>query len=296
MTTASDATAIATRFAPSPTGALHLGHAFSAIVAHDLARASGGRFILRIDDIDGTRSRAELVAPMLDDLRWLGLSWDGEPVFQSSRLAHYQAGLNQLRAMGLLYRCFCTRSDIAAMATAPHGPMGSLYPGTCRALSDSDSDARADDGAPHAWRLRIDDAVAHVGGPDALHWHDMRHGPQCSDPRSHGDIVLGRKDALASYHLASTLDDAALGMTHIVRGADLMPVTDIHRLLVALFDLPVPVWHHHALVTGPDGQRLAKRADALALHTLRDQGIDGPALADALRAGQMPVGTGLQDA
>lgn len=264
-----------TRFAPSPTGRLHLGHAASAIAAHDFARARGGAFLLRIEDIDGTRSRAEHVAAITDDLAWLGLHWDGPVVFQSQRLDHYAAALDQLKARGLVYRCFCTRAEIAASASAPHGPVP-LYPGTCRTI---DPAARAGD--PHSWRIDMARAVA-LAGP--LTWHDATAGRQVADPLAQGDVVLARKDAAASYHLAVTLDDAAQGVTDVVRGVDLFDATHVHRLLQALFGLPVPAYHHHLLLTDAAGHRLAKRHGAPALADMRAAGVDGQALADQLRA------------
>ena len=282
---------IRTRFAPSPTGRLHLGHAFSAIQAHDFARERGGRFLLRIEDIDGTRSRPEHVVTILRDLEWLGLAWEGEVVFQSRRLPLYQAALDQLKAQGLLYPCFCTRADIAASASAPHpgsesgasGPEGPLYPGTCRGLMAPDLSR------PHCWRLDVGKALQRVGG-GPLVFADSRHGVVEADPAPHGDVVLARKDAPASYHLAVTVDDAAQGITDIVRGEDLFAATHVHRLLQALLDLPVPRYHHHTLLTGTEGQRLAKRHGAPTLAALREAGEDGQALADALRRGQLPVG------
>jgi len=274
---------IHTRFAPSPTGRLHLGHAFSALQAHDFARANGGIFTLRIEDIDGTRSRPEHVAAILADLDWLGLQWDEPPVFQSQRLPLYQAALDRLRAMGLLYPCFCTRADIAASLSAPHGPDGPLYPGTCRERADPDLTR------PHSWRLDMAAAVALAGD---LTWHDALAGTVRADPLSHGDVILARKDAPASYHLAVTVDDAAQGISHVVRGADLFAATHVHRLLQALLDLPTPEYRHHALLTGPDGTRLAKRHGAPTLESLRLAGEDGRALAARLRKGEVPIGFG----
>ncbi|UZK68133.1 tRNA glutamyl-Q(34) synthetase GluQRS [Sphingomonas sp. S1-29] len=276
---------IVSRFAPSPTGRLHAGHAVSAIAAHDFARARGGRFLLRIEDIDGTRSRPEHVAGILEDLAWLGLTWDGPVVYQSARLARYQQALDRLRARGLLYPCFCTRADIAASGSAPHGPGGAVYPGTCRSLSPETRTARM--GQPHAWRIDMAAAVAIVG---ALDWHDERVGTVHADPLAQGDVVLARKDAPASYHLAVTIDDAAQGVTDVVRGVDLFGATDIHRLLQALLDLPTPRYHHHPLVLGADGERLAKRSGAPSLGAMRAEGIDGAAFATALRTGQPWVG------
>ncbi len=279
-----------TRFAPSPTGDLHLGHAYSAVLAHAAARAGGGQFLIRIDDIDGSRSREEYVAASLADLAWLGLDWDGAPVRQSARLGDYAAALDTLRARGLVYPCFCTRADIAASLAAPHDPSGAVYPGTCRHLAAAERAQRMA-GEPHCWRLDTARAVANVG---ALTWEEQGQGTRIADPQAHGDIVLARKDAPASYHLASTLDDAAMGVTHVIRGADLIAATDVHRLLQALFDLPTPLYRHHALVCGPDGKRLAKRDDAASLASLRAAGVDGPALAADLLAGRLPTGYSLQ--
>ncbi|MCX8476866.1 MAG: glutamyl-Q tRNA(Asp) synthetase [Sphingomonas sp.] len=314
-----------TRFAPSPTGRLHLGHAYSAIQSHDFARAQGGRFSLRIEDIDGTRSRPEHVEAILRDLEWLGLGWDGEVTYQSRRLDLYQAALDRLREMGLLYPCFCTRADIAASLSAPHGSEGAVYPGTCRGLEAPDLTR------PHSWRLDVRRALEFLpelvsgrgtiaegngGGagasapvaPAPLHhslrerspspsklgeelwWHDAFAGWLRADPLAHGDVVLARKDAPASYHLAVTVDDAAQGITHVVRGKDLFEATHVHRLLQALLGLPTPVYRHHDLLLGPDGTRLAKRHGAPSLEAMRLAGEDGRALAERLRQGLLPVG------
>jgi glutamyl-Q tRNA(Asp) synthetase len=278
---------IHTRFAPSPTGRLHLGHAFSACQAHDFARAHHGRFSLRIEDIDGTRSRPAHVAAILRDLEWLGLGRDGEVTFQSQRLPLYEAALDRLHAIGLLYPCFCTRADIAASLSAPHGPEGALYPGTCRGLDSPDLSR------PHSWRLDMDKAMRAIPPGQAereLRWHDAFAGWIHADPGAHGDVILARKDAPASYHLAVTVDDAAQGITHVVRGKDLFEATHVHRLLQALLDLPTPEYRHHALLVGPDGQRLAKRHGAPTLEAMRIAGEDGRALADRLRQGLLPVG------
>jgi glutamyl-Q tRNA(Asp) synthetase len=276
---------VISRFAPSPTGALHLGHAFSAIQAHDRVRDAGGRFLLRIEDIDGTRSRPEHVERIFDDLRWLEMEWDGEVLFQSSRLDAYADALERLKAMGLVYRCFCTRAEIAASLSAPHGPEGATYPGTCRMLPAEESERRA--GEPHCWRLDMAKAAA-LAGP--LSWHDELAGEIAADPRAQGDVVLARKDAPASYHIAVTVDDAAQGVSHVVRGIDLFAATHIHRLLQALLDLPTPTYRHHPLLVGPDGERLAKRHNAPTLESLRLAGMDGRALAADLRAGRLPIG------
>ncbi|WP_294393067.1 tRNA glutamyl-Q(34) synthetase GluQRS [uncultured Sphingomonas sp.] len=279
---------IVSRFAPSPTGRLHLGHAFSAVRAHDLARDAGGRFLLRIEDIDGTRSREAFVAGIEEDLRWLGLHWDGPVMRQSRRMITYAAALGQLKAMGLVYPCFCTRAEIAAAsASAPHGPEGSLYPGTCRALPDEARATRLAE--PHCWRLDVARAVARTG---PLTWHDDQKGWIRAEPLAQGDVVLARKETPTSYHLSVTVDDAAQGVTDVVRGTDLFEATHIHRLLQALLGLPTPLYHHHGLLTGADGKRLAKRNGARPLADLRAEGADPAALLAALRAGQLPVGVG----
>ena len=272
-----------TRFAPSPNGPLHLGHAYSAIVAHDLARERGGRFLLRIEDIDGTRSRPELAAEFRADLAWLGLQWD-EVAAQSARLAQYDVAAERLRARGLLYPCNCTRSQIAAAAHM-HGPEGPVYPGTCRGRSvDSDN---------AAWRLDVGRALE-LTGP--LEWEDERVGMQQARPETLGDVVLMRKDAPASYHLAVTLDDAADGVSLVTRGRDLFAATHIHRLLQALLDLPVPRWHHHGVLVEADGRKLAKRRGSPGLDELRRAGEDGGGIANALRARRFPAGISLSEA
>jgi glutamyl-Q tRNA(Asp) synthetase len=280
-----------TRFAPSPTGELHLGHAYSAVLAHHAARAAGGSFLIRIDDIDGSRSREDYVAASLADLAWLGLEWDDEPVRQSARLGDYAAALGTLRTRDLVYPCFCTRADIAASLSAPHGPAGAIYPGTCRHLSDAERERRMQ-AEPHCWRLDMAHAAALAG---ELQWEEAGQGTRAADPLAHGDIILARKDAPASYHLASTFDDAMMGITHVIRGADLIASTDVHRLLQALLGLPTPLYRHHGLVCGPDGKRLAKRDAAASLASLRAAGVDGRTLAADLAAGRLPAGYSLQN-
>jgi glutamyl-Q tRNA(Asp) synthetase len=270
-----------TRFAPSPNGPLHLGHAYAAIVAHDLARERGGRFLLRIEDIDGARSRPEFVEEFFRDLEWLGLMWDGEAVFQSSRLASYAEAGETLKAMGLLYPCRCTRAEIAAAATR-NGPDGPVYPGTCRHRNVDPQGA--------AWRIDMARAIA-MAGP--LSWTDELAGTRQADPARFGDVVLLRKDLPASYHLAATLDDAADGITLVTRGADLFAASHVHRLLQALLGLPVPTWHHHGLLVEPDGKKLAKRRGSPSLADRRRAGEDGLAIAEALRAHRFPAGISL---
>lgn len=267
-----------TRFAPSPNGPLHWGHAYSAIVAHDLARNEGGRFLLRIEDIDGPRSRPELADEFRRDLEWLGLDWDEVPA-QSTRLDRYRAAAERLEAMGLLYPCTCTRKEIEEAGAKP-GPEGLVYPGTCKGRE-------VDPAQPAAMRLEVAKALA-LTGP--LTWEDELAGTQQADPLALGDVVLVRKDLPASYHLAATLDDAADGVTLVTRGRDLFAATHIHRLLQALLELPVPRWHHHALLLDEIGQKLAKRRGSPALSDHRLAGEDGRAWADRLRTGQWPSG------
>lgn len=288
---------IVTRFAPSPTGLLHIGHAYSAILSHDVARSLGGRFLLRIEDIDGTRSREQFVDAIQTDLAWLGLGWDGSVLRQSARIAAYVEAIEQLKAQDLVYPCFCTRADIvreaAASLAAPHaGAEGPRYPGTCRAL---DPARRAERMAadPHAWRLDMAAAVRRTG---PLSWTDEIAGPVAADPLAHGDVILARKDAPASYHLAVTIDDAAQGVSHVVRGKDLFAATDVHRLLQALLGLATPVYRHHGLLGGGDGRRLAKRDGAPTLAALREAGTDGRTLAASLRDGVPPIGFSLLQA
>jgi glutamyl-Q tRNA(Asp) synthetase len=282
-------TSTVTRFAPSPTGPLHLGHAYSALLAHDYARTRGGTFLLRIEDIDPGRSRTGHVDGIIEDLIWLGLSFDGEILYQSERLPFYAAELERLREQGLVYPCFCTRSaiaaEIAASAAAPHGPDGPVYPGTCRRLSAEERERRRAS-EPHAWRLDTARAAA-AAGP--IYWEDGDTEVQ-ADPCAFGDVVLARKDAPVSYHLAVTVDDAAQGVTDVIRGRDLYAATDIHRLLQALFGFPVPRYRHHPLLTDAEGRRLAKRSGAPTLADLRAAGVDPAALAADLRAGRLPAG------
>ena len=277
-----------TRFAPSPTGRLHLGHAYSAAIGHARARADGGQFRLRIEDLDPARSRPEFVAGIEEDLRWLGLGWDGAPLVQSERTALYALALEQLRERGLVYPCFCTRADIAASLTAPHGDAGSSYPGTCRGLAD-DPERRAT--TPHSWRLDCGQALEIGGLPT---WVEEDSRGFTADLAAIGDAILARKDAPASYHLACVVDDAASGVTLVVRGADLRPSTPIQRLLQALLGLPKPTYLHHPLVTHADGQRLAKRDLAPTLAAMREAGVDGRMLARDLVTGLVPSGFRLQ--
>ncbi len=262
---------IVTRFAPSPTGHLHLGHAFSALIAWRRARAAGGRFLLRLEDIDPTRCRPEFATAILEDLAWLGLDWDGEVRVQSGHLAEYRAVLDALATRGLLYPCFCTRADIQQSAAAPHTPDGApLYPGTCRSLSADERAARIAAGERYALRLDMARALSAVS--QALTCGEEGEATIVCHPEQFGDVVLARKDAPASYHLCVTHDDALQGVTLITRGADLKPATHLHRLLQALMGWPVPAYAHHALLTDASGRRLAKRDRAMTLRELRAQG------------------------
>lgn len=276
---------IVTRFAPSPNGPLHLGHAYSAVLAHDLARERGGRFLLRIEDIDGVRSRPELADDFRRDLEWLGLEWDDVPA-QSTRLDSYEAAARRLMEDRLLYRCTCTRAEIQALEPRM-GPEGLIYPGTCKGR-------HIDLARPSALRLDMDAAMERAG---EIFWEDETAGRMAADPRELGDVVLVRKDAPASYHLAATLDDAADGVTLVTRGADLFFASHIHRLLQQLLGLPVPSWHHHGLLLEEDGKKLAKSRRSgergLGLTQMRQSGEDGLALAQSLRMGQMPCGIAL---
>lgn len=273
---------LTTRFAPSPTGKLHLGHAYSAALAKSMA--GDGRFLLRIDDLDQTRSRPEFVAAIKEDLRWLGVEWDGEPLVQSKRSAAYAGALETLRAMGLVYPCFCSRSDIAAALSAPHGPSNSHYPGTCRGLPDDPGRRSA---TSHSWRLDSAKAIEQVGLPG---WTKQDGRRFMAEAGAIDDEILARKDAPASYHLACVIDDCASGVTLVVRGLDLRSSTPVQRLLQLLLGLPEPAYLHHPLVVHDDGKRLAKRDLAPTLQALRESGIDGKELASRLLTGFLPSG------
>ncbi|MGB7405155.1 MAG: tRNA glutamyl-Q(34) synthetase GluQRS [Pacificimonas sp.] len=264
---------IVSRFAPSPTGRLHLGHAASALATHDFARAAAGRFLLRIEDIDAGRSRPEYVDGILQDLGWLGVTWDEPPLRQSTRMTAYAKALQVLQATDVVYPCFCTRRDIEEALSAPQadtriGPDGALYPGTCRAL-DTAAVRRRTQTEAHAWRLDSQKA-ADVTGALTFTDHDVTLDVQ---PYLLGDVVIARKDAGTSYHLACTVDDAYQGVTDIVRGVDLLPSTHVHRTLQALLGLPEPRYRHHKLILGKDGERLAKRNGAAALAEMRASGL-----------------------
>ena len=259
-----------TRFAPSPTGLLHLGHAFSALTAQARAAAAGGVMLLRIEDIDTPRCKPEFEAAIFEDLRWLGLEWPEPVLRQSERLQHYRAALDRLIAQELCYPCRCTRRDIRAAQAAPHGP-APAYPGTCRGRS------MAEAGPQDAIRLDMARAIEVAGpglgfvetGPERAGWHALDAAALCGGL---GDVVLARRDIGTSYHVAVVADDAAQGITEVVRGMDLFDQTPLHRLLQALLGLPAPVWHHHRLIRDADGRRLAKRNDARAIRRYRAEG------------------------
>jgi glutamyl-Q tRNA(Asp) synthetase len=255
-----------TRFAPSPTGLLHLGHAHAAL----FAQRAGGRFLLRLEDIDRIRCRPDYAAAVLEDLAWLGLHWEAPVRVQSAHFPEYAAVLAGLEARGLLYPCFCTRAEIAASVSAPHGPEGALYPGTCRALTPAQRAEKQAAGLPYA--LRLDIAAALRAVPAALWFDEAGEGRLRCDPASFGDVVLARKDTPASYHLCVCHDDALQGVTLVTRGVDLKPATQLHRLLQELCGWPAPRYAHHALLLGADGKRLAKRDQAPTLRALRQAG------------------------
>ncbi|MEO9903012.1 tRNA glutamyl-Q(34) synthetase GluQRS [Nisaea sp.] len=262
-------TGTVTRFAPSPTGDLHLGHAYSALFAADQAERDGGTFLLRIEDIDVTRCRAEYEATNLDDLRWLGLSW-AEPVRrQSEHFDFYRAAVDLLEEMGLLYRCFLSRRELNETLSAPHGAPAEAPTDTDKLLTEAERNRRLDSGAPFTLRLRMERALERTG---ALDWTDRQRGTQQARPEMFGDVVLARRDIPTSYHLAVILDDALQGITLVTRGEDLLEATHIHRLLQALLDLPTPDYQHHGLVRDEDGKRLAKREQSIAIRDLRAAG------------------------
>jgi len=278
------ADSVVTRFAPSPTGYLHLGHVRSALEGWRAAREAGGRFLLRIEDIDHTRCRAEYTEAILEDLRWLGLDWDGPIRRQSEHFDDYRAALSKLDAMGLLYPCFCTRreiqAEIARAGGAPQGDMGAPYPGICRSLSAAEREARRQSAADYALRLDVGAALARTG---PLYWyeHETRIA---ADPAALGDVVLARKEVPTSYHLAVTVDDALQGVSLVTRGIDLFTATHIHRLLQALLDLPTPHYRHHPLLTDASGRRLAKRDRALTIRAMRAAGCTPEAVLAAAQS------------
>jgi glutamyl-Q tRNA(Asp) synthetase len=278
---------VVTRFAPSPTGLLHLGHAWSALQAYDVAQQAGGRFLLRIEDIDRERCRPAYGDAILRDLDWLNLPWDGDVRYQSTRGPYYDGALQTLIEAGFAYQCWCTRAEILATANGGIGDDGPLYPGTCKGRR------APGDGRPSCWRLDADAAAAAVG---PLTWDEEGRGPLTVDPNFLGDVVIARKDALSSYHMAVTVDDADQGVTHVVRGRDLFSSTHVHCVLQALLGFDAPHYLHHRLILGDDGTRLAKRKASPTLASLRDNGVDPVRLIDGMRQGRFPIGFMLDQA
>ena len=272
-----------TRFAPSPTGWLHLGHACAALFAQ--GQAAGGRFLIRLEDIDVTRARPEYEGAIFEDLAWLGLEWEQPVRRQSDHFADYRSALAKLEALGVLYPCFCTRreiqEEIALAGNAPQGPDGPLYPGTCRNRAAAERLQRTEAGESYALRLDVEKAALLVEGE--LEWTDRERGCFVARPAVFGDVVLARKDTPASYHLAVVVDDALQGITLVTRGEDLLEATHLHRLLQALLGLPVPEWQHHRLITDESGKRLAKRDDARSLRSLRAAGWTPERVRDEIR-------------
>ncbi|MBO0741717.1 MAG: tRNA glutamyl-Q(34) synthetase GluQRS [Hyphomicrobiaceae bacterium] len=269
------------RFAPSPNGELHLGHAFSALIGYERACASGGRFLVRIEDLDKGRARARYVAGILADLAWLGVVWEEPVVYQSRRLPAYRAASERLERMGLLYPCFATRAEIAAAAGSGRDPDGApLYPGLYKGRAPAEIARRRAAGEPYALRLdmaaAIDAAAVKLASsPLGFVELDAQGGSHVikARPESWGDAVIVRKDAPASYHLAVVVDDAWQGVSHVTRGRDLYAATDLHRLLQVLLDLPAPIYHHHRLITDAAGRKLAKSARDTSLRSLRERGV-----------------------
>ncbi len=274
---------VTTRFAPSPSGPLHVGHLLAALQARHLADLHGGRCLLRVEDIDPRARHPEYLELMYEDLHWLGLRFDGEVMVQTRRFGQYEEALEQLRRMGVLYPCFCTRSEIKAqlaeMGRAPHATLGYLYPGTCRRLTEAEVAEKLAAGLPHSWRMDMQRVQELIGCPT---WHDMHRGTQRCVPTAYGDVVLARKDFPASYHLSVVIDDAAQGVTHVTRGADLFDATHIHRALQGVLGLPVPQYCHHALLRDNAGKRLAKRDGARSIASLRDAGFSPRQVLDSL--------------
>ena len=260
---------VVTRFAPSPTGYLHLGHAHAALFAQAQARAANGMFLLRIEDIDLTRCRPEFETAIRDDLTWLGLKWTGEVRRQSDHFDEYRDVVAMLNGMGLIYPCFCTRADIASAGNAPQGPDGPIYPGTCRTLTHETRQKRIAGGNAYALRLDMAKAIAQTG---PLTWRDLDAGIVTATPEEFGDVVLARKDTPTSYHLSVTHDDHLQGITLVTRGEDLRAATHVHRVLQALLGYPTPDYRFHPLLTDARGRRLAKRDHAETLRSLRDSG------------------------
>lgn len=278
------AASVTTRFAPSPSGPLHVGHLLAALRARHLADCHGGRCLLRVEDIDSRAQNPAMSELMYEDLAWLGLRFDGEVMVQSRRFAVYAGVLEHLRRMGVLYPCFCTRTEIktqlAELGRAPHATLGYQYPGTCRSLPPELAAERIAAGEPHAWRLNMQRVQDMIGCPS---WHDLRRGTQRCEPTAFGDVVLARKEFPASYHLCVVIDDAEQGVTHVTRGEDLFDATHIHRALQGVLGLPVPTYCHHGLLRDNAGKRLAKRDGARSIASLRAAGYTPADIMRSLR-------------
>lgn len=275
------------RFAPSPNGRMHLGHAYSAWLNAEMAARLGGRFLLRLEDIDTTRCTPKLAQACLDDLAWLGLSWEAPVRVQSKHFDDYTAAFGTLKAAGLVYPCFCTRREVANASTA-HDPDGApLYPGTCRALTDQEAQVRMAAGKPHSWRLKMDAALGTVKEPLSYAWFDPNNGAEeavIAYPERWGDVVLVRKETPTSYHLSVVVDDAIQAITHVVRGRDLDAATDVHVLLQRLLDLPPPRYFHHGLIPDDMGGKLAKSRGSESLADLRKRGVTAAKVREMLTA------------
>lgn len=273
-----------TRFAPSPSGRLHKGHAYSALMAYRAAQENGGRFLLRIEDIDTTRCRPEYTDGIYEDLTWLGLAWELPVRVQSQHFSDYKAAMTQLKAMGLVYPCFCTRRDIQAEIAnaerAPHGPDGPVYPRLCHGKNVAEQKSLIASGKAHAWRLDLPKALEHIGGTPV--WHDEIKGDITATPEGLGDVVLARKDTPTSYHLSVVIDDTLQGITHVVRGQDLYHTTHVHVVLQRLLGLPSPIYHHHRLLLDAKGERFAKRNKSATLQALRKSGVSAEQLIEEL--------------
>jgi glutamyl-Q tRNA(Asp) synthetase len=272
---------IITRFAPSPTGDLHLGHAFAAIVAHEFARKYNGKFLLRFEDLDHTRVRENFYHSMRDDLSWLEVTWDETPIKQSERIHHYEEALQKLIQLNLVYQCFCTRKEIEAISNAPHEPDKTIYPNTCRSLSLEKKERLIAEGKQFSWRLNTEKSSELCV---ELFFNDLKHGLIQVNPHLLGDIIIARKDIGFAYHLTVVVDDHLQKITHVTRGEDLLPSTHVHRLLQQLLGYDQPIYFHHSLITDVKGKRLAKRDTPLSLSTIRSDGVSVPQIYDRLAA------------
>ncbi|MGE0231984.1 MAG: tRNA glutamyl-Q(34) synthetase GluQRS [Flavobacteriaceae bacterium] len=271
------------RFAPSPNGELHCGHALSALLNHRAAQRSGGRFLLRIEDIDIGRAREEYVRGIFDDLTWLGLTWERPVRRQSEHIDDYGAAADRLAGMGLIYPCFCTRQEISRKAAGTDPDGAPLYPGTCRRLGEAERRARIEAGTPFARRLDMAAALSRIGGPVSFREGGFGDAPRktvAADPARWGDVVIARKDVPTSYHLSVVVDDALQGVTHIIRGMDLYAATEVHRVLQILLDLPEPLYSHHRLIVDETGHKLAKSRASPSLRQLRDGGATPAEIAE----------------